>query len=176
MKNIVLIGMSGVGKSEIGRYLAESMGVAYLDTDEMITQREKLTVNDIFEKHGEEYFRDVESEIIKEVSKKDNHIISTGGGVVIRNENISALQDNGYIFLLLGKIDTILHNLTKTRVIRPLLKESQDLKNRVESLYSEREQMYLLSSHVIVNVDHKEIAEIGKEIMMEYEKLLSRNI
>lgn len=176
MKNIVLVGMSGVGKTEIGKYLAESMGVSYLDTDEMIIEREKLSVNDIFEKHGEEYFRDVESEIIKEVAKRDNHIISTGGGVVIRNENIIELQNKGYIFLLLGKIDTILHNLTKSRVIRPLLKENKELKKNIESLYNEREQMYLLASHVIVHVDNKEISEIGKEIMMEYEKLLNRNI
>lgn len=176
MKNIVLIGMSGVGKTEIGSFLAESKGLAYLDTDDLIMQKEKLSVNQIFEKHGEEYFRDVESEIIRDLSKKESYVISTGGGVVIRDENISALQKNGYIFLLLGKLDTILHNLTKSSVIRPLLKESQDLKNKVEGLYNEREQMYLLSSHVIINVDNKEITEIAKEIMMEYEKLLSRNI
>ncbi len=176
MKNIVLIGMSGVGKTAIGKNLAESMKKSFCDTDDLIIDREKLSVKDIFANKGELYFRDVEHQVINLVSEKENYIISTGGGVVLNKENIKALRKNGYIVLLMGKVETIVRNLNKSKVVRPLLQESQDLHKKVENLFMEREHLYLGSSDMIINVDNKSIEEISRQIMMEYERLISRNI
>ncbi len=175
MKNIVLIGMSGVGKTEIGKVLSEAMSKSFCDTDDLIEKKENLSIREIFDKKGEGYFRDVEHHIVNQLSEKEDYIISTGGGVVLREENIKELRKNGYIILLMGKIDTIIENLNRSKVVRPLLKESQDLYKKVENLFKEREHLYLISSDIIINVDNKKPSEISKEILMELEKFLSRS-
>src|SRR5690554_4149804 len=107
MKNIVLIGMSGAGKSDKGKYLAKKLGWKFIDTDEIIADKYKTSIDNIFCDFGEDYFRDIESDLIKEISSLNNTVISTGGGVVTRAINIDYLRQNGYIFLLLGKIQTL---------------------------------------------------------------------
>ncbi|TJX16289.1 shikimate kinase [Tissierella creatinini] len=175
MKNIVLIGMSGVGKTEIGKILAEAMSKNFCDTDDLIEEKENLSISEIFEKNGEGYFRDVEHQVVNQISDKEDYIISTGGGVVLREDNIQVLRRNGYIILLMGKIDTIIENLNRSKVVRPLLKESQDLYKKVENIFMEREGLYLISSDIIIDVDNKKPSEISKEILMELDKFLSRS-
>lgn len=175
MKNIVLIGMSGLGKTEIGKSLARSLGWDFLDTDDLIVKEKRMTIDHIFEEYGEEYFRDLETQVIKEVSKQNNTVISTGGGAVIREENAHNLRNNGYIILLMGKIETIVQNLNKSYGLRPLLKGSyEDLNERVRALYKKREHLYLIQSDLIIGVDDKTIPEISKEIIVEINKLKSR--
>ena len=171
MKNIVLIGMSGVGKSEKGMYIAKKLGWDFVDTDDLIVEKEKITIDDIFLNYGEEYFRNVESQITENVSKLENTVISCGGGIVICQDNIDCLRRNGYIFLFLGKIQTIVDNLNKSSVVRPLLKDSLDLYDQVERLFKSREKLYLLSSDIIINIDDKNMMEIYKEVLLEYKKL-----
>ena len=171
MKNIVLIGMSGVGKSEKGMYIAKMLGWKFIDTDELIVEKEKITIDDIFLNYGEEYFRNIESQIVENISKLENTVISCGGGIIIRQENIASLRRNGYIFLFLGKIQTIVNNLNRSSVVRPLLKDNLNLYNQVERLFKSREKLYHLSSDIIINIDDKNMDEIYKEVLLEYEKL-----
>ena len=172
MKNIVIIGMSGIGKSEKGKYLANLLGWTFLDTDEEIVRREKITIEEIFIKYGEDYFRDVESNLMSEISTMSNMVISTGGGIVLNSDNIENLRKNGYIFLFMGKIQTIVDNLTSSNVVRPLLKGgTATLYEKVEKLFRSREQLYLASSDVIINVDDKSIEQICKEVIGEYNRL-----
>jgi shikimate kinase len=171
MKNIILIGMSGVGKSNKGKYLAKKLGWKFIDTDEIIEDKYKMSIDNIFSKFGEDYFRTVESNIIKEISILDKTVISTGGGVVTRAINIEYLKQNGYIFLLLGKIQTLADNLNKSNVVRPLLKGSSDLNVKLEKLYKSREEQYLISSDVIIHIDEKSMEEVCKEILMEYDRI-----
>lgn len=174
MRNIVIIGMSGVGKNEVGKELAQRLGWDFLDTDQIIVEQKGISIDEIFQKYGEEYFREEESKVVADVSKENNTIISTGGGVVLKEENIEKLRQNGYIFLLMGKIDTIVENLHNSTMKKPLFKDSLDLKEKVNSLFKSREHLYLISSDCIVNIDDKSLDEITKEIIIEYEKLNKR--
>lgn len=174
MRNIVIIGMSGVGKNEVGKELAQQLHWNFLDTDQIIVEQKGISIDEIFQKYGEEYFREWESKVVSDVSKENNTIISTGGGVVLKEENIEKLRQNGYIFLLMGKIDTIVENLHNSTMKKPLFKDSLDLKEKVNSLFKSREHLYLISSDCIVNIDDKSLDEIIKEIIIEYEKLNKR--
>lgn len=168
MKNIVLTGMSGVGKSKIGKYLAEKTKMNHIDVDDLIIKREKMSIEEIFKTKGEDYFRDVESMIIAEVSYLKNHIISTGGGVILRKINMVNLSKNGYIFLLLGKIQTIVDNLNKSTTVRPLLSSKTSLFDDVTNLFQNRKNLYTSTADIIIEIDDKGDMVICKEILEKY--------
>ena len=122
MGNIVLIGMPGTGKSLIGKFLAELTGKALQDTDAKIEEEAKMTIPEIFEKEGEAGFRDRESAICKKLGKERNLIIATGGGAILRPENVDALRQNGTLVHITRSIDKL-----PTRG-RPLSKNIETLK------------------------------------------------
>ena len=117
--NIILCGMMGAGKTTIGVKIAELTGRRWYDTDQMIVDRYG-NISDIFEYYGEEYFRRLESDIVKELAKEDNLIISTGGGLVLKRENNELLQANGKIVFLRAALETLIKRL-KVSDDRPLL-------------------------------------------------------
>ncbi len=102
--NIVLVGFTGTGKTEIGRALANKLGKSFADTDELISQREGKSINDIFATHGESYFRHLESKIASELSLSENMVIATGGGFIENPSNISLLRDNSFIIWLFSDL------------------------------------------------------------------------
>lgn len=122
MGNIVLIGMPGTGKSLIGKLLAELTGKTLQDTDAKIEEEAKMTIPEIFEKEGETGFRDRESAICKKLGKERNLIIATGGGAILRPENVDALRQNGTLVHITRSIDKL-----PTRG-RPLSKNIETLK------------------------------------------------
>ncbi len=122
MGNIVLIGMPGTGKSLIGKFLAELTGKTLQDTDAKIKEEAKMTIPEIFEKEGETGFRDRESAICKKLGKERNLIIATGGGAILRPENVDALRQNGTLVHITRSIDKL-----PTRG-RPLSKNIETLK------------------------------------------------
>lgn len=122
MGNIVLIGMPGTGKSLIGKFLAELTGKTLQDTDAKIEEEAKMTIPEIFEKEGESGFRDRESAICKKLGKERNLIIATGGGAILRPENVDALRQNGTLVHITRSIDKL-----PTRG-RPLSKNIETLK------------------------------------------------
>lgn len=122
MGNIVLIGMPGTGKSLIGKLLAELTGKTLQDTDAKIEEEAKMTIPEIFEKEGEAGFRDRESAICKKLGKERNLIIATGGGAILRPENVDALRQNGTLVHITRSIDKL-----PTRG-RPLSKNIETLK------------------------------------------------
>lgn len=122
MGNIVLIGMPGTGKSLIGKLLAELTGKTLQDTDAKIKEEAKMTIPEIFEKEGEAGFRDRESAICKKLGKERNLIIATGGGAILRPENVDALRQNGTLVHITRSIDKL-----PTRG-RPLSKNIETLK------------------------------------------------
>lgn len=128
--NIVLIGMPASGKSTVGKILADRMSRELIDTDELIEKRAGMSIPEIFDKLGEGYFRDLESLVIKEVSSMVGVIISTGGGAVLREENVYALRENGRIYF----IDRPLDSLCPTSD-RPLSSNLSDMKKRYEERY-----------------------------------------
>ena len=141
MRNIYLIGMPGSGKSTIGRFLAEQLGRTFVDTDEEIVKRCGCSIKELIAKKGETYFRDLESEVIREVSSKSGNIISTGGGAILRPENVHNLKRNGRIFF----IDANINRLQATED-RPL----SDTVDKLQKLYDERIGIYKSTADVIV--------------------------
>jgi len=131
--NIILIGFMGVGKSEIGRGLAARLGINYIDTDETIEKTEGRKVSEIFEKDGEPHFRDLETEVIKTLEDYDNFVISTGGGIVLREENVKMLKEIGPLVLLTAKAEVIYRRLKEAKD-RPLLEQGDKMEKIVEIL------------------------------------------
>ncbi|MBQ8163620.1 MAG: shikimate dehydrogenase [Clostridia bacterium] len=154
-ENIVLIGMPSSGKTTVGRYLASITNKLFVDTDDEIVKKIGMDIPSYFSKYGEESFRDVESEVIKEISAKNGLIIATGGGAVLRKQNVRYLKQNGRIYFLNRSLDL----LTPTDS-RPL---SSDIK-ALEKRYNERYDIYCSSADVKVpgNGEIKQVAEIIK--------------
>lgn len=143
MKNIVLIGMPACGKSTIGYWLSKKIGYPLLDTDKYLEEKENRIISDIFSNEGEEYFRNLETKYLKELSEKEGLIISTGGGAVKKKENINILKKNGIIIFLNREINDISKENHKHR---PLL---QDI-NNIQKLYDERIDLYKKYSDIII--------------------------
>ena len=152
MKNIVLIGMPASGKTTISELLAEKLDMIRYDADVYLEEKEGRLIKEIFSEYGEEHFRDLEEKYTKELSDKENIIISTGGGVIKREKNIENLKRNGIIFFIDREISEI---FKEDHTDRPLL---QDIKN-IEKLYNERFHLYnKYADYVIKNNDSLEIA------------------
>ncbi|MBR5359997.1 MAG: shikimate kinase [Lachnospiraceae bacterium] len=128
--NIVLIGMPGCGKTTVGRRLSEEFDKEFVDTDDLIVNRSGRQITDIFAKDGEEYFRDLESEVVHDVSAEGGKIIATGGGAVLRDANVDALRSNGILVFL----DRPLEDLIPTDD-RPLASDKEMIKKRYEERY-----------------------------------------
>jgi shikimate kinase len=147
MKNIVLVGFMGTGKTTIATQLANKLGMRYVSTDGLIEKREKRTINEIFTKEGEDYFRDVESEVIREVSGSDGLVIDTGGGVVLREDNLANLKSTGVVICLTADEDTVMAR-TKKYKHRPLL-NVEDPKLKIRTLLAKRAPFYAKADHCI---------------------------
>ena len=142
-ENRVLIGMPGSGKTSVGRALAGLTGLPFLDTDQLIVEKAGKPISDIFADSGEEAFRDLESEVIRDVALQGGRIISTGGGAVLRPENVIALRWNGRLFWL----DRDPESLVPT-ADRPLA----DTAVKMKQLYARREPVYRSAADEIIPV------------------------
>ncbi len=141
MKNIVLLGFMGTGKSIIGRRLAVELGCRFADTDQMIEERAHKSIEKIFAEDGESRFRQLESETVRDVSGWSGYVISTGGGVPLHEENIEALSGNGILVSLKARPEVILRRVRKRIGRRPLLRGPHPL-SRITHLLAERKPFY----------------------------------
>ncbi len=162
--NLILCGMMGVGKTTVGIKIAELTGRRWYDTDGLIVDKHGK-ISDIFEYYGEAHFRKLETEIVKELIKQDNLVISTGGGLVLKNENNVLLKENGKIVFLRATLDTLSVRLHVDET-RPLLHTSaESLQQRLEKLMAERTPVYAHVADFIVDVDNKTPEEIAREVL-----------
>lgn len=162
MKNIILTGFMGTGKTTIGKELAKRLHLKLVDIDEEIETAQKMTITDIFRIYGEQYFRDIETTMIKKFSREKNIIISTGGGAVLRDENIEALKENGIIFCLNASTETILERTSHSED-RPLLKV-ENPKEKINELLAYRRPFYEKAG-IMIETDGTPPLKIVKEIM-----------
>ena len=147
MKNIVLVGFMGTGKTTIATEVANRLKMKYVSTDSRIEKREKRTINEIFTDSGEEYFRDIESDVVREVSASGDLVIDAGGGAVLRDENMANFKSGGVVICLTADVETILSR-TKKYKHRPLL-NVEDPKRKIRDLLAKRESFYAKADHSI---------------------------
>lgn len=163
MKNIILIGMSGVGKSTIGACLSRILNRDFIDMDRYLEEKYSVNIEEVFENEGERYFRNLESKVLKEVLTMNNKVVATGGGIILRKDNRDMLEKEEVIYLK-GSIDTIYKNIVNDTVnVRPLLKEDNIL-SVIKNMYGERKLYYIESSKYIVDTDNKSVNDISNEI------------
>ena len=168
MKNIIFIGFMCSGKSTIGRILAKDINYDFVDTDQWISQKANLTIGEIFEKEGEDYFRELETQTVKEFCETiSNSVISTGGGLPIRHENVSYLKELGSVIYLKVSKETVLERLNPN-IERPLLAvENKD--ERIENFLAKRNPIYEKAADYTIDTNNKSVSAIVEEIR----KLLS---
>ena len=164
-KNIVLVGLSGSGKSTLGNILSSLSGYALVDTDEIIVKLQNRSINNIFETNGEEFFRTLETQVSKEISAFDKQIISTGGGIVLKEKNLEYLKQNGIVFYLKTSVNSLLKRLEGDNT-RPLLK-TDDVKKKLENMLEIRGKLYE-KADVTIETDKLTHEETAKEILRIY--------
>ena len=163
-KHIILIGFMGTGKSTVGARLAEVLSLPFIDTDQQLELKEHLTIPEIFQEKGEEYFRLLESEVLKEVTQRQQPlVISTGGGIILARSNREILA--GCNTVLLEASVEELYTRVKNNADRPLLSADKDLLVRIRELLASREDLYKSVAKLIIDTNNKEIADIIEEIV-----------
>ncbi|MDC0035460.1 shikimate kinase [Chloroflexi bacterium] len=166
--NIYLTGFSGTGKSTVGNVLASMMGKCFVDIDLIIEEKEGKSIPDIFMGDGEEYFRSVESECLRQTSARSEIIVSTGGGVPVSEKNIEIMENSGVVVWLKATPETILKRLTvqsqETGVNndRPMLVSEQPIE-RIAKLLKSRQNAYQ-KSNLSVDTNGKNPETVAKEI------------
>lgn len=161
-ENIMLIGFMGVGKSTISKALSDETGMPEVDVDAYIVEREGMPITEIFDKHGEDYFRDVETKCLREIQEIGGRIVSCGGGAVLRDENVEIMKSGGKILLLTATPETIFERV-RYSTNRPILNGHMNVEF-IKELMDKRNPRYTAVADVIVETDGKAIETIVREI------------
>lgn len=149
-RHVFLIGMPGSGKSSLGRRVANNLGLPYTDTDSRITQAVGCSVTDIFERYGQDAFRHAETNILIQLTREPPALVSTGGGMILREENRRIMRNHGLIVLIDRPLEDILSDIKLDR--RPLL--AQKGLGEVERLYHERIDIYRAAADAVLDNSH----------------------
>lgn len=161
--NIVLIGFMGAGKSTISDYLRTAFAMEVVEMDQIISERQGMSISDIFETYGEEYFRDLETNLLIEMQSRTNVVISCGGGVPMRERNVTEMKKNGKVVLLTAKPETILERVRDNHD-RPLLEGNKNV-NFIAGLMEKRRQKYEAAADIIIETDGKNELQICEELI-----------
>ena len=161
-KNIVLIGFMGAGKTSVSEKLAETLKRPCVSTDRAIEEKEKRSIVEIFKDFGEEYFRQQEKKIVEELSQKENLIIDCGGGVILQQENIDRLKENGILIYLFSNPEVI-HERTKDQLHRPLLNVSCP-QAKIQELLDQR-KLYYEQAHFTVDTSRQSADQTAQKIL-----------
>lgn len=164
MSNIILIGFMGCGKSSIGRHMSENYQYTLIDTDSYIEKQQKCTISEVFEKNGEEYFRQLETQCLLDLinTSDDKMIIAVGGGLPMREENRELLHKLGKVVYLRAAIDTLEKRL-KGDTTRPLI-QGGELRQKIENLFNLRQDTYEELADLIVDTDRRSYQQITEAI------------
>lgn len=167
-RNIFLIGFMGCGKSTVASGLQRMYGKKVVEMDQLISKRQGMSIPDIFEKYGETYFRDLESELVAEIQGMENQVVSCGGGVVLREQNVAKMKENGQVVLLTAKPETILERV-KYDNNRPVLKGKKSVAG-ISELMEARREKYEAAADIVIHTDGKSIPKICEEVMQKLEE------
>jgi len=139
-RNIIITGFMGTGKSVVAKELARKLKMEFIDTDRIVEERQGLTISDIFARYGENYFREQENKLVKELSEKENMVIATGGGTLLSSDNTRILNQKGKIICLYAD-SQIIYNRVKRKNDRPLL-NGENILDKISHLLKERKKIY----------------------------------
>lgn len=172
-KTVVLIGFMGSGKSTVGKELAKALEYHFLDTDSYIENNAKMSIGEIFAKHGEQYFRNLETETIKNLMEStEEAVVSTGGGLPLREENADILKKNGFVVYLRVKASTVEERL-KGDTTRPLL-QGENVSKKIADLLEYRDPIYEYGAHMVLDVDGKAVDQIVEDIIRNFKMLCEK--
>tara|TARA_Y100001958_G_C21203417_1_gene529755 strand:+ start:769 stop:1263 length:495 start_codon:yes stop_codon:yes gene_type:complete len=159
MDKIFIVGMPGSGKSTMARYLCSKTKFNYLDLDEEIEKKSQKSVTEIFRDEGQEYFRSLETKLLKEIINKEKiFILSTGGGTPCFNKNMELMKKNGITIFLNTSIDTLIERVSRKNK-RPLF-NSKNIKETINNMFNERIKYYNQSRFSVKDNDRKEALSI----------------
>ena len=164
MRNVFLTGFMGSGKSCIARYISKRYGVICLETDSLVEAQAQCTIREIFERHGETYFRELERQVLHDIP--DYAVVSTGGGLPCHFDNMEWMREQGTVFYLKARTDVLAARLDTpgSRAKRPLLPDTAQLAPYIETTLEKREPFYLQADHVI-DVSDLSVRDIVKQII-----------
>lgn len=161
--NIVLIGFMGAGKTTVSDYLSTMFDMDIIEMDQEITDREEMSIPDIFATYGEEYFRDLETSLLVELQDRKNVIISCGGGTALRENNVAEMKKNGRVVLLTASPETI-YERVKDSDDRPVLKGRKNV-DGIAELMEQRREKYEAAADIVVQTDHKTVLQVCEELV-----------
>lgn len=162
--NIILTGYRGTGKSTIGKALAERTGKGYMSTDEKIVEKTGMTIPMIVEKHGWDYFRDVESTVAEGVSGLNDFVVDTGGGMILREQNVEYLKKAGKLILLTADLEQIVKRI-QADSNRPALKEGLSFMDEQKKVLEERNPIYHAIADFTVDTSQNSVDFCIEEII-----------
>jgi shikimate kinase len=164
---LTLVGMPGCGKSTVGRHLARHLGMRLVDSDHEIERRIGMPIRSWFETHGEEAFRDIEQEVIEQLSAADDIVLATGGGTVLRSVNREQLRRHTHVFYLRSTPEELFRRL-RHDTHRPLLQVADPLR-RLRELYRERDPLYRQVAHYVIETGRPSVPALVNMVLMQLE-------
>jgi len=162
--NVVLIGYRGTGKSTVGKIVAARLGRALVSTDAEIVKRAGHGIPEIVAQHGWDYFRDLESQVCRDLSDGDELVIDTGGGAILRAENVERLKRHGSVFWLTASVDTIMKRIGRDTQ-RPSLTGTKSFVDEVQDVLRDRTPKYEAAADHVISTDGRSVVQITDEII-----------
>lgn len=159
----MLVGFMGVGKTTISAELSKTLHMQEIDMDSYIAEHEGMKISDIFSEYGEDYFRNAESDCLIEIQKRKGRVVSCGGGIVLRDENIRYMKDGGVVVLLTATPQTI-YERVKDSNERPILNGNMNIEY-ITQLMEKRNDRYQTVADITVATDDREVKDIVEEIV-----------
>ncbi len=166
--NVILIGMMGAGKTTVGKLLAQQLGKTFVDCDEEIQHRTGVTITHIFDIEGEAGFRQRETTAIEDLVKRDNIVLATGGGAVLREQNRESLRKNGVVIYLKSTPGDLWQRTRHDRN-RPLL-QTADPRAKLKELYAERDPLYTQTADLVMPTGKQNVHNLIQQLQRELER------
>ena len=172
--NVVLIGYRGTGKSTVGKAVAARLGRQIVSTDKEIVRRAESSIPEIVAAHGWEYFRDLESTVCRDFAGQDNLVIDTGGGAILRQENVDAFKRNGRLIWLTASVETIAARIGGDTQ-RPSLTGTKSHVEEIRDVLNERTPKYQAAADVTIATDGRSIEELANAILHHFQAAQTRH-
>jgi shikimate kinase len=168
-ENLFLVGLMGAGKTTVGKLLAKHLNKQFIDSDHEIEKRTGVKINVIFELEGEEGFRTREETVIDELTRQQGIVLATGGGVILRESNRSALRNRGTVIYLRANADDLWRR-TRHDKNRPLLK-TENPRARLQELLMQRDALYRDTAHVIMDTGEQNVQKLVRQLEQQLAQL-----